>query len=409
MHLSLPRGRAAAALITFVALLALPTAVEAQFGGLGKKVKDKAKARVEQKESEAAEAAVDAADPTKQGTAQQATGEGSATPAGAAAAEAEGGSVAAKAKAKPGEGAWANYDFMPGGRILFADDFTRDVVGDFPRRLEFKSGALEIVESEGTRWLRASADSRWFVPLGETRPDRFTMEFDYYIHSGEVWIYFGENENIVLSFSNLGGAGLANSKAGVQARYSPPGGSDPQIRRARIMVDGSYAKVYIDDKRVLNVPNAGLEHADRIQFYTDGDPTNPSLFGNYRLAAGGKKLYEALAAEGRVSTQGIYFDTGSDVIRPESTPTLKEIAAMLKEHGDLKLTIEGHTDNVGSPEANRALSEKRAAAVKAHLVASEGIDGARLETTGLGDSKPASPNATPEGRQQNRRVELVKR
>jgi len=405
MHLALPRGRAAVALMTVVALLALPTAAEAQFGGLGNKIKQKAKARVEQKENEAAEAAVDAADPAKQGTAQQATGEGNAAPASAA--DAEAGPVTAKAK--PGEGAWANYDFVPGGRILFADDFTRDVVGDFPRRLEFKSGALEIVESEGTRWLRASADSRWFVPLGEPRPDRFTMEFDYYIHSGEVWIYFGENENIVLSFSNLGGAGLANSKAGVQARYSPPGGTDPGIRRARIMVDGSYAKVYIDDKRVLNVPNAALEHADRIQFYTDGDPTNPSLFGNYRLAAGGKKLYDALAAEGRVATQGIYFDTGSDVIRPESTPTLKEIAAMLKEHGDLGLTIEGHTDNVGSPEANRALSEKRAAAVKAHLVGSEGIDAARLETAGLGDSKPASPNATPEGRQQNRRVELVKR
>jgi outer membrane protein OmpA-like peptidoglycan-associated protein len=246
------------------------------------------------------------------------------------------------------------------------------------------------------------------VPLPEARPERFTMEFDYYIHSGEVWIYFGENQNIVLSFSNVGGAGLSNSEAGVTARYNPPGSTDPGIRRARIMVDGSYAKVYLDDKRVLNVPNAGLERAGRIQFYTDGDPDNPSLFGNFRLAAGGKKLYDAIAAEGRVATQGIYFDTGSDVIRPESTPTLREIAAMLKEHGNLRLTIEGHTDNVGGAEANRALSEKRAAAVKAHLVASEGIDAARLETKGMGDTKPAVPNTTPEGRQQNRRVELVK-
>lgn len=400
----LPRGATAATLLAVAALLLAPTAAEAQFGGLGRKLKDKAKARVEQKEGETADKVVDAADPSKQGQPATAAGEGRGAAADAPAAAAG----APAAKLKPGEGAWANYDFVPGGKVLFADDFSKDVVGDFPRRLEFKSGALEIVESEGTRWLRATADSRWFVPLGEARPDRFTMEFDYYIHSGEVWIYFGENENIVLSFSNVGGAGLSNSKAGVTARYAPPGSTDPQVRRARIMVDGNYAKVYLDDKRVLNVPNAGLEHGDRIQFYTDGDPTNPSLFGNFRLAAGGKKLYDALAAEGRVATQGIYFDTGSDIIRPESTPTLKEIAAMLKEHGDLKLTIEGHTDNVGGAEANRSLSEKRAAAVKAHLVTAEGIDAARLETKGLGDTKPAAPNATPEGRQQNRRVELVK-
>ncbi len=409
MRLGFPHGRAAVTLMAFAALLLVPTAAEAQFGGLGKKIKDKAKARVEQKENETADKVVDAADPSKQAAGEAAAGSTAAGEGTAAAgtAGAEGG-VAARTL-KPGEGAWANYDFVPGGRILFADDFSKDVVGDFPRRLEFKAGALEIVESEGTRWLRATGDSRWYVPLGETRPDRFTMEFDYYIHSGEVWIYFGEDENILLSFSNVGGAGLSNSKAGVNARYSPPGSTDPQVRRARIMVDGSYAKVYLDDKRVLNVPNAGLEHGNRIQFYTDGDPTNPSLFGNFRLAAGGKKLYDALAAEGRVATQGIYFDTGSDTIRPESTPTLKEIAAMLKEHGDLKLTIEGHTDNVGKPEANLALSEQRAAAVKAYLVASEGIDAERLATTGLGDTKPATPNATPEGRQQNRRVELVKR
>ena len=406
----MPRGRAAVTLMAVAAMLLVPSAAQAQFGGLGSKIKAKAKARVEQKENDAAEKVVDAADPSTQGQPAAAAGDSGAGESTSVSAGAAGGAAAAPAaKLKPGEGAWANYDFVPGETVLFADDFSKDVVGDFPRRLEFKSGALEIVESEGTRWLRATADSRWFVPLPDPRPERFTMEFDYYIHSGEVWIYFGENENILLSFSNVGGAGLSNSAAGVTARYAPPGSTDPQVRRARIMVDGSYAKVYLDDKRVLNVPNAGLERASKIQFYTDGDPTNPSLFGNFRLAAGGKKLYDAIAAEGRVATQGIYFDTGSDVIRPESTPTLREIAAMLKEHGDLRLTIEGHTDNVGGAEANRALSEKRAAAVKAHLVASEGIDASRLETKGMGDTKPAVPNTTPEGRQQNRRVELVKR
>ena len=131
------------------------------------------------------------------------------------------------------------------------------------------------------------------------------------------------------------------------------------------------------------------------------------MVGNIRIAAGGKKLYDALSANGRVSTQGILFDVGSDRIRPESTPTLKEITAMLKEHADLKLRIEGHTDNVGDDDANQTLSEQRAAAVQAYLV-SQGIPAGRLKSQGLGASKPVASNDKAEGRQQNRRVELVR-
>ena len=125
------------------------------------------------------------------------------------------------------------------------------------------------------------------------------------------------------------------------------------MHRARVLVDGAYMKVYLDDTRLLNVPNADLGRGARIAFYTDGDATTPSLFGNFRIAAGGKKLYDAIASQGRVATQGIYFDTGSDQIRPESTPTLKEIGAMLNDHADLRLTIEGHTDDVGRADANQ--------------------------------------------------------
>jgi hypothetical protein len=115
------------------------------------------------------------------------------------------------------------------------------------------------------------------------------------------------------------------------------------------------------------------------------------LISNISIMAGGKKLYDALTEAGRVATQGIYFDSGSDRLRPESTPTLKEIGDMLKEHAELKLTIEGHTDNVGNAAANKTLAEQRAAAVKAFLVGSYGIDASRLQTAGFGDQKPIAP------------------
>jgi outer membrane protein OmpA-like peptidoglycan-associated protein len=146
-----------------------------------------------------------------------------------------------------------------------------------------------------------------------------------------------------------------------------------------------------------------------IAIRTNGDQNDQkALFTNFRIAAGTKQIYDALLADGRVATQGIYFDTGSDRIRPESAPTLKEIGDMLTQHADLRLTIEGHTDNVGAAAANQSLSEQRAAAVRQALIGQYGIDQGRLVSKGLGATKPAAPNTTPEGRQQNRRVELVR-
>src|SRR5207237_4734389 len=135
---------------------------------------------------------------------------------------------------------------------------------------------------------------------------------------------------------------------------------------------------------------------------------SPTYITNIRVAAGGKPLYDAIAADGRVATHGILFDVGSDRVRAESKPTLDQIGEMLRQHPDLKLTIEGHTDNVGAAASNQTLSEKRAAAVREYLIANYQVDGSRLASKGLGATKPAASNDTPEGRQQNRRVELVK-
>ena len=81
---------------------------------------------------------------------------------------------------------------------------------------------------------------------------------------------------------------------------------------------------------------------------------------------------------------------------------------MLKDHPDLKLVIEGHTDDVGAAASNLSLSEKRAEAVRRYLVETYGVDKDRLQAKGFGASKPTAGNDTPEGRQQNRRVELVR-
>ena len=175
------------------------------------------------------------------------------------------------------------------------------------------------------------------------------------------------------------------------------------------MVDGKYAKVYINDTRVANVPNANLGRTNKIIFSFSGTEEQPALVGIFSVLAGGRELYDALEENGHVGDAGDLLRLGVGQDPAESTPTLVEIAGMLKDHPDLDLLIEGHTDNVGAPASNLALSDRRAAAVRQVLIDTYKIDGNRLTTIGFGDTVPAKPNTTPEGRQQNRRVELVKK
>ena len=103
---------------------------------------------------------------------------------------------------------------------------------------------------------------------------------------------------------------------------------------------------------------------------------------------------------------GIEFETGKDVIKTSSNSILNEIANVMVENPDYILLINGHTDNVGVPESNLILSEKRANAVKYYLL-NKGIPSGRMIAQGFGDSKPIADNATEAGRQANRRVEFV--
>ena len=323
---------------------------------------------------------------------------------------------------KPGEGVWANYDFVPGDRIIFFEDFASDNVGDFPRRFEFKGGNMEVVEWQGERYLRANGSGKFRITLPEVLPERFTVEFDYYFdQGGNLWLEAvpeATTQTSWVRFDDPGqlGGGYSHWTGGVYGPVPSEGSVEHHDKghflHARIMADGRYVKVYLNDRgaetvtRVANVPNANLGRSNSIT--VDVRPNVTVLLGNITVAAGGKKLYDALAEQGRVATHGILFDFDSDRLRPESTPTLKQLGGMLTQHPDLKLAIEGHTDNVGSDAANQTLSEKRAAAVKQYLVSTYAIDAGRLTTKGFGASKPAGPNTTPEGRQNNRRVELVK-
>ncbi|MCX6563500.1 MAG: OmpA family protein [Candidatus Aminicenantes bacterium] len=118
-------------------------------------------------------------------------------------------------------------------------------------------------------------------------------------------------------------------------------------------------------------------------------------------------MYDALSKDGFMALY-INFDTGKAAIKPESQPIIDQIAALLKGHADLKLGIEGHTDNVGTPASNKTLSEQRAKAIL-DAVVNQGIAANRMAAIGWGQDKPVADNRTEDGRAKNRRVEIVKR
>ena len=113
--------------------------------------------------------------------------------------------------------------------------------------------------------------------------------------------------------------------------------------------------------------------------------------------------------DGHAAVYGIYFDTGKFVIKPESDETIKEIAALLKANSSMQVYIVGHTDNVGKFKDNMELSQKRAESVVNELITKYKIPSTNLEEGGVGPLAPVATNDTEEGKEMNRRVEIVKK
>lgn len=341
----------------------------------------------------------------------------SATPAAA------GAGAAAPVRSDPK--VWENYDFVPGNRVIFYTDFSEDRVGNFARGLKHTGGSLEVVERDGVKVLRSTSRSTLLIPVGKQLPQRFTLEIDVIAPPVATAGYD------LIAFE--GGATLDRGDASAEVNWTPAGTliigagksgqSDAKIPEAmqsrlrgevahlRVLMDSAYFKMYTNERRMYNMPELKFKRDSVIRLFVKGsEEDNQAVYiTSIRVAESETDvLYDALSAKGRWATQGILFATGKAELQPESRPVLKEIAETMKKYGDLKILIEGHTDNVGYAAANLTLSDARAAAVKAALVADFGVDGGRMTTKGFGDTKPTVPNATAVGRAQNRRVEIVK-
>lgn len=120
-----------------------------------------------------------------------------------------------------------------------------------------------------------------------------------------------------------------------------------------------------------------------------------------------EELQAALATEGRAIVDGIFFEHDSAEIRPQSAEALEQMARLLTDNPGIRVLVVGHTDNRGSFEYNTELSQRRAVAVRQALAGDYGIDDSRMSPKGASFMAPVASNATEDGRELNRRVELV--
>jgi outer membrane protein OmpA-like peptidoglycan-associated protein len=346
-----------------------------------------------------------------------------------------GGNSGAEVPIEQAEAILSKYDFVPGDKMIFFDDFSDTDTGEFPRKWTLKgpkddrNNSVEVVEFQGKRYLRSTPAQQGAGQTGSTQyirlewkgdmPEKFTVEFDAVFagigddthYHNFYYLYLLNNGN------NFPGTDKAPGVVRLSGKLSESANSSGELdlvdgkpHRIQISVNGTFLKAYVDQRRVINDPD-GIKRPIRLIGIFMGTPnyyrSDKVMFTNFRVAQGGKDIKSALDTDGKIVTHGILFDTGKDILKAESLPTLKMILGLLNSDPGLRFSIEGHTDNQGNKAINQPLSEKRAVAVRMWL-AGKGIAETRLKTKGFGDGKPIDTNATAEGRANNRRVEFVK-
>lgn len=344
--------------------------------------------------------------------------------------------------------AFSKYDFVPGDSVLYANDFAGEAIGELPAGWN-SNGSSVIVTLDGIpgQWLRM-AQRTVVLTDNETSfgPD-FTVEFDMVLHYDfKGWmppsLKFGAlatgtastTSNTLLSdpkgdksfyveISPLADAGnlmLESYEKYIRYFNHPPTRNAlvarwyDKVSHVAIQGQKERLRIWVDGEKLYDVPKGIPKGGEfnQLFFQLSSSPYEDEqidvYLGNIKIAKGLPDTRHKLMEEGRFSTTGILFDTGSATIKPESAGVLKAIAAVFTQHADVSVLIVGHTDAVGDDTANLELSERRATAVKEALQTVYQIDGTRLQIRGKGEAEPVADNATAAGRAQNRRVEFIK-
>lgn len=329
----------------------------------------------------------------------------------------------------------SKFDFEPGNRVLYVDDFQRLNIGDFPAEFNTNaSGEVVNVSGKPGKWLSMTKNGVFIPERITVLPDNFTLEFEVGLIGNPGNNYSGLGVNFATDKNHLlkdvlfdWGSSVLYLHPGADmtmVQILPSGGENeinneipmPQWsqngkRFAKIALwrQKGRLRVYVDENKLVDMPRFFAENKPyHLAFFRRFFDDCEVVMTNIRYAVAGEDTRSKLITEGKFVTNEILFDVNSDNIRPESGTVLKEIAGVLQDNPSLQVKIIGHTDSDGEANANLLLSQKRAAAVKKSLINFYGISASRMQTDGKGESQPVQSNATPSGKAQNRRVEFIK-
>lgn len=328
---------------------------------------------------------------------------------------------------------YSKFDFIPGEKTIFYDDFSDGTIGDFPANWN-TNGSGEIVNTNLApgKWFQFKGEGYYIAESTGVFPENFTVEFDLIPvnkdnNEGEaegtgVYIVSGNmkdpNEGGAIPGKagiklNIGNNGLTNFSSYADGEYKADGTREISIKpskkyRISIWVQKQRVRLYVDENKVFDLPRALPEgHKYNIIRFENGEYSN-CMIGGFRIAAGLPDIRSKLLTEGKLVSYGVYFDVNSDKVKPQSNGTLKEVAQVLKDNPTVKIKIVGHTDGDGDEAANLDLSKRRAESVKTELSKDFGIDASRITSEGKGESQPIAANDTPANKAKNRRVEFIK-
>ncbi len=325
---------------------------------------------------------------------------------------------------------YSRFDFIPGEKVFFFEDFSQDELADFPALWNTDgSGAVTTTNLYPGKWFRMEPRASYMPEMSIPLSKNFTFEFDLIFIAGEET---GINEFYVNLFKQEPGYRIgeyldnhveiymlqaySSAYSYVDQDLYGEGTQDfdieaykNKVAHVSLWVQNQRLRLYIDQTKVLDLPRLVPADAayDRIQFRLGGNDQDV-LISNLRGAYGLPDNRSKLLTEGKLVTYGITFDTNSDKVKPTSFSTLKEIATIMNENAGLRIKIVGHTDSDGDAASNLDLSKRRAASVRNVLSSEFGISASRMETDGKGETEPISSNNTAEGKASNRRVELIK-
>jgi len=423
--------------IIIALVIMLPILSDAQLKGLMNKVKTKVDQRIDNKVDKQIDKSLDEIDGKND---KDVASNGSTSTGTSSVTKTE----------EPALKSYSKYDFVPGDSIIYYENYEKETIAELPVGWN-TSGSGEVVtldKAEG-KWLRLHKQFIYLTSNTKEFGENYTVEFDLILQlKSNGWMFpdfnFGlfstnkepntgnsflkDNRKYAALFASVHPGTYKSSSVKINSYLDNKNyfAGDPKAYgqleesfsgipvHVAIQVQNERLRMWINEEKLFDVPKATPPGYVMNQLKFDVGFTNYAeeqygvFISNIKVATGKPDTRHKLIEEGKFSTTGILFDVNSDKIKPTSYGVVKEVADVLQQNSGFKIKIIGHTDGDGSDASNLELSKKRSGAVKDMLVNEFGIDAARVETDGKGETQPVADNKTKEGKAANRRVEFVK-